>query len=813
MYNLSNSHAVPEAFKSYPQFVVWKLVQKSGESKPAKVPFDPKTGNRASPTDPTTWADYGAACRVWSAGAYNGIGFVFTACDPFAFVDLDGCCDSATGKWTDEARAVAAQFSGAAMEVSQSGTGCHIVGSVTDKSLFRDRRNKWGGRFECYFTDRFMAISRNGWQGDATVDITTALQAWLPTRGAGKDGRELPVGRDPRWCGPEDDGELVQRMLAAGELTDEQTAHVLGNPHDLANLPALKRHERHELVYALWTKHDSMLGRSYPSSQTGKSFDHSAADQALMNALAFWTGCDHERMVRLFGKSALGNREKWTSRPDYRNNTASKATSNCRDVYTGTREERRQRQREENERIGENLGYATHSVLMSLPEMIDDLWFIGSGSGGGSVANAKTGWCTTIAIARNEYAASTEAVTYTDKRNGQEKTKQVPVIELWLSNPRRKRADAITWKPVDDIVCDVPEQPGATGFNTWRGLIKPKWGDEFHRGQAMRERWMAAWHNHLAYLVPFESERRLFEQWLAHIVQRPGDVPQTGWCFIAANTGIGRNWLGSVLVRVLRGHVLANAILDGVLAGTFNGRMSRKLLIIVDEARAGMRGANAWQHSEKLKTIVNPELREINEKHGLQRAEHNAMRWLVFSNHWDALPIERDDRRWNVVENPTWRQSQCYYTQLYDQLRRDEFVAAIWAHLSTLSLQGFNHGALSLQNQARGRMLAAIASELELTLEEFRNVWCEPVAQFKDIESFVRHKHPVNTPNRKTIERDLAKIGMVYCRDRPQVGSDKIRFVIVKPDQVSERQVYDKPAHYLTIATNAAATFNLHRDQ
>lgn len=140
---------------------------------------------------------------------------------------------------------------------------------------------------------------------------------------------------------------------------------------------------------------------------------------------------------------------------------------------------------------------------------------------------------------------------------------------------------------------------------------------------------------------------------------------------------IGRNWLGSVLVRVLRGHVLANAILDGVLAGTFNGRMSRKLLIVVDEARAGMRGTNAWQHSEKLKTILNPELREINEKHGLQRAEHNAMRWLVFSNHWDALPIERNDRRWNVVENPTTRQHTAYYDWLYEQLYRDELSRLI----------------------------------------------------------------------------------------------------------------------------------------
>ena len=801
---VAQSPSVPAELLPYRQFVLWRLEQKPGELKPSKVPYNPHTGIKADTTDPTTWTDFMTAFAAYHRGGFNGIGFVFTDSDRLVFVDLDDCRDPDTGDWNEEAKQVCGLFPGAAMEISQSGTGCHIVGTVTEKARFADRRNKWGGRFECYRSNRFMAIGPYGWQGAAETDITEALAAWLPVRAVDESGDETPVERDPRWCGPDDDDELVRRMLDAGTLSDEQTVRICADPDSPFNIPSMNRHRRHELTNALWTGEAIQLGQHYPSN-TGQPFDHSGADQALMNCLAFWAGRDTERMIRLFGRSALGQRDKWIKRAYYRNRTATRARTSCANVYTGSRDDRRQ----QNERIGDHIGYEVHTGLMSQADMVANLWFIGSGSGGGAVANAKSGQCSSIAIARNEYAASLEQITYTDGRSGQEKTKQVPALDLWLRDIARKRADAITWKPGGAIVCDVPEQPGATGFNTWRGLIKPRGADEFLADETLREAWLTAWHEHLRYLIPDQTERRLFEQWCGHILQHPGALPQTGWCFIAANTGIGRNWLGSVLVRVLRGHVLANAILDGVLAGNFNGRMSRKLLIVVDEARAGMRGGAAWQHAEKLKTVTNPELREINEKHGLQRAEHNAMRWLVFSNHWDALPIEPDDRRWNVVANPTIRRSAEYYAWLYDLLHKDEYIAAVWAHLSTLSLDGFNPGDLSIQNDARRRMLESLATDVELTVQEFRDTWTAPAARFGDIEGFVNYKHPANRPNRKSLEHCIARAGMIYSRRRAELNGTKVRFVIVKPDILSDQALHEKKDHWFAQAQAAALKMGL----
>jgi hypothetical protein len=53
--------------------------------------------------------------------------------------------------------------------------------------------------------------------------------------------------------------------------------------------------------------------------------DHSRADPALCALLAFWTGCDPERMDRLFRQSGL-MREKW-DRSDYRERTINNAVA------------------------------------------------------------------------------------------------------------------------------------------------------------------------------------------------------------------------------------------------------------------------------------------------------------------------------------------------------------------------------------------------------------------------------------------------------------------------------------------------------
>src|SRR5262249_41863199 len=78
-----------------PQWVCWRQEPCNGKAKPKKVPYDPKTGRRASVRDLTTWTSYDVALAV--AGQYDGLGYVLTAEDPYVGVDLDDCRDPETG--------------------------------------------------------------------------------------------------------------------------------------------------------------------------------------------------------------------------------------------------------------------------------------------------------------------------------------------------------------------------------------------------------------------------------------------------------------------------------------------------------------------------------------------------------------------------------------------------------------------------------------------------------------------------------------------------------------------------------------------
>jgi putative DNA primase/helicase len=90
-----------------------------------------------------------------------------------------------------------------------------------------------------------------------------------------------------------------------------------------------------------------LLQKARENSQTGERFvrlfdqgdatgyySQSEADLALMKSLAFWTNRDKVRMIELFGESALGQRDKWKTREDYREVTADNAIKGCPRGYT-----------------------------------------------------------------------------------------------------------------------------------------------------------------------------------------------------------------------------------------------------------------------------------------------------------------------------------------------------------------------------------------------------------------------------------------------------------------------------------------------
>jgi hypothetical protein len=422
---------------------------------------------------------------------------------------------------------------------------------------------------------------------------------------------------------------------------------------------------------------------------------------ALAGKLAWLTGNDCPRVERLMWKSALA-RDKWETHKTYLCNfTIPRALKQDDDFYNPNQHideaKRRQDQIAENSRIGEGTEQHPSSNVLTEDEMLARYVNIIEGKRVLDLEYprrifALDEWKSAYKSSRTVLEVEGEY-----KLDGTPKTKSYETTRLWEMNPDRKQVDTVTFRPGFKPVTVDPE--GKTAANTWRPI---------ERAPAVADG--SLFLHHVEYLFGADAPR--FVDWLSHMEQHPGELPHTGWVHISPMQGTGRNWLASVLCRLWRGHVAASFDLAGTLRTGFNGPLSQKLLVIVDEINEG--GANArWENAEVLKSLVTAEHRHINPKYGHQRLEWNACRWLIFSNHTSALPLTERDRRFNIVRNENPPMPTGYYSQLYAALKDSGFIASVAWMLRTRDISAFNPGEHAVMNEAKRELVGASRSDAD----------------------------------------------------------------------------------------------------
>src|SRR3954451_18989900 len=146
----------PAELRERRQWVLWATRTRDG--KPTKVPLradDP--GRPAKVDDDATWATYEAAIAGAARADVAGIGFVFTADDPFVGVDLDHVI---AGGHLDPHAADIVRALDSYTEVTPSGTGLHVIVKAGVTGTRRRTSNTpWGGEFETYGDRRFFTVT------------------------------------------------------------------------------------------------------------------------------------------------------------------------------------------------------------------------------------------------------------------------------------------------------------------------------------------------------------------------------------------------------------------------------------------------------------------------------------------------------------------------------------------------------------------------------------------------------------------------------------------------------------------------------
>ncbi len=260
---------VPLELRNLGQWVVWRMEERNG--KPTKVPHDPKTGNRGNSTNSATWSSFHQACQTYCTGAYAGLGFVFSQHDPYVGVDFDDCVRN--GK-VDPERLGILQELDSYTEFSQSEYGIHVI---VRGALPEHGRKSTAHKIEMYDQGRFFVMTGQHLpEAPSTINNRADAVACLH--------REL----------------FGQPTLSANEVSNSATHSLTLDDREL--LDRMFDSKCGDQIRLLWN-----------GDISGHNNDHSAADLALCNHLAFWTTGDVKRIDSLFRQSGL-MREKWDRR-------------------------------------------------------------------------------------------------------------------------------------------------------------------------------------------------------------------------------------------------------------------------------------------------------------------------------------------------------------------------------------------------------------------------------------------------------------------------------------------------------------------
>ena len=287
--------AIPQELKGYKNWVCWQAYpDPKSHSGISKKPINPRTGGFAMPNNSDTWSDFETAVR--QSGKYSGIGFMFSN-SPFFGVDLDDMPQDIEDYQNGGADNIISEFVNTLQsytEFSQSKTGVHIICKGTLPEGRRKAKNDSGG-FEMYENGRFFVVTGNycseyGYINDCTESVKPLHSKYL-----GKAAEPKP---------------------------NRQNITVNLNSVD-------------DIVRAACSAKNGSLFKALYSGDFSAYASQSEADMAFCNMLAFWCGCDSEKMDAIFRQSGL-MRDKWDRKQSgttYGVITLQKAISGCSQTY------------------------------------------------------------------------------------------------------------------------------------------------------------------------------------------------------------------------------------------------------------------------------------------------------------------------------------------------------------------------------------------------------------------------------------------------------------------------------------------------
>lgn len=291
--------SIPQSLRLLKRWVCFQLIPENnadGTKRMRKMPKAPIVGRdvSAKANDPSTWGTFDEALNAMAKNNYDGIGLEFGLKGdetPIFGVDLDYHPEKATEVSIERFHETLDEFEKGLCtyaEYSPSGKGFHFFcfGKVPEGRRRNETKAAIYGSVEIYGSERFFTV--------------TGRPYGTPRPVAERTNEIIPL-----WKKYVDDTE--ERAKAALEAQRKQEEweknHKNYKPIDMSDEQIIAKAKASPAVGYKFTA-------LYAGDMSLTNGDHSKADLALCNYLAFFTNGNAEQMDRIFRSSGL-MREKW----------------------------------------------------------------------------------------------------------------------------------------------------------------------------------------------------------------------------------------------------------------------------------------------------------------------------------------------------------------------------------------------------------------------------------------------------------------------------------------------------------------------
>lgn len=304
-----NFQNIPQQMKDLPHWVNWKYTWDESQQRWTKLPLNPIGLTAAKANDPATWGAYTSVVgNTWNRPDI-GIGFEIGSkaqnhSSGLFCVDLDHVLKN--GSIQDPAALEIFETLDSYTEISPGGDGLHIW----IKADVTEERAKRKGVIEMYGDGRYITVTGNMYGKrtaieERTAEINEMIDKYLTAATA-------PAAADPA---PRPSSVATnQTPAAAGTVSSSKEARkneydpwkMAGTPYEAWN----GQTDTDADILQKMEQHTPAAAALYHGDMSGYDNDHSRADQALVNILAYWANYDAATVDRLFRQSAL-MRPKW----------------------------------------------------------------------------------------------------------------------------------------------------------------------------------------------------------------------------------------------------------------------------------------------------------------------------------------------------------------------------------------------------------------------------------------------------------------------------------------------------------------------